>query len=507
MTLTAQPSPDGPTAGSPRASWDPVGTIAPLSASQRALERRLRGEVRDHFSRLLAERDVAERGPADAERLRALIQDHLAGYQREAGTTGKPRLLDPAGSAESIERYLLREGPLTRLLAHPRITDVWVNRPNRILYRLDGEVHLADEVFDADDDVQQLVKRWIAPLNLRLDASWPFVDARLPNGARLHVAMPPATTRYTVVSLRKYTITARTLAELVWPEELADERVVRLPDHLGRRLAAPREPDGWSPLEPPTRRPAGASRPGMMPAPLADFLIACVRAGVPMVVSGAPGSGKTTLLRALAGAIPPWARALTLEDTAELDVEDYLPNGVSLHTRAPNVEGKGALTLRHLVREALRMAPDYVLVGEVRGEETWDLLNALQSGYVALATIHGLSCEDALERIAMRALEAGANMAYEQILQFVAANVGLVVQVRRERSPGAMQAQGRHRAVQVYEVVGLTADRTRLQGHDLWALDSQTDQLVWQGTTPRCLERIRAAGIAYAVPTIREQGA
>jgi pilus assembly protein CpaF len=441
---------------------------------------------------------LAERGTTP-DQLRAYIEQYLTGYQREAGTSGRPRLLDPAGSSERIAAHLLGEGPLVPLLGHPRISDIWVNGPKRILYRLDGEVYLVDDVFDGDEDVQQLLKRWLAPLGLRSpDVSWPFVDARLPNGARLHAAMPPATTRYTVLSLRLFSVAARSLAQLIWPEE---QPVEEGPHALhGQRVSTGRAAEVWAPLEAPLRQ-ASPGQPGMLPPALGNFLLACVATGVPIVISGAPGSGKTTLLRALSGGIPPWARLVTLEDTLELDVEDHLANAVALLTRPPNVEKKGAITLRHLVREALRMAPDYVVVGEVRGEETWDLLNALQNGCSALATIHGLNCEDALERIAMRALEAGTHMSYDQLLQFVAACVGIVVQVRREPAP--RPGQPRHRVVQVYEVVGVTADRTRVQGHDLWALDARTDQLVWTGTTPRCLARIRDAGVPYAPPAVR----
>src|SRR5262249_47534066 len=152
------------------------------------------------------------------------------------------------------------------------------------------------EVFDTDEDVQQLTKRLIAPLGLRLDTSWPFVDTRLPGGPRLHAAIPPATTRHTVLSLRKYTVTARSVSELVWPETPGDQPVT-----VGERVGKPLVPPGageWAPLER-SRQQEWTSGPGMLSGPAADFLTACVRAGVPLVISGAPGSGKTTLLRAL----------------------------------------------------------------------------------------------------------------------------------------------------------------------------------------------------------------
>jgi pilus assembly protein CpaF len=418
------------------------------------LERQLRKQVAEVVDRLMRRPD--EPDTRWDERIVSVIESCTATLQREAGSTGTVVPADLAVAAERVLRHLLGWDVLQPLVDHPFIEDIWVNSPERILFKLGGQVYRFQDHFQSDDEVQELVKRHIRPLGLHLDTAWPFVEGRLPDGMRLHAVIPPATTRYTRISLRKYTIVDRTLDELI------------------------------------ARR--------MLPPPLARFLEALVAARVPIQVSGPPGAGKTTLLRALGHATPPSARVVVLEDTPELDLPDYLPNAVDLQTRRPNVEGQGAIDLQVLVVNMLRMAGTHTIVGEVRGPEAWQLLDAIHNGMGGMFTIHGWSAEDALERLADRALEAGKQTDYGDVLHRISTNVRVVVQVREEQSLGGLR-----RVIQVYEITGLTDDRTRLRGHNLWMLDPETDELV-PTTIPsaRVLDLLRQARVPYTLPTPRE---
>jgi Flp pilus assembly CpaF family ATPase len=240
----------------------------------------------------------------------------------------------------------------------------------------------------------------------------------------------------------------------------------------------------------------------MLPPGLAPYLAHLVVAGVTLIISGAPGAGKTTFLRALAGSIPPFARALSMEEDPELDLDLYLPNCVGLRTRAANTESKGRVDLRELVRQSLRMAGSYAIVGECRGPEAWDLLKLCQIGTTVLATVHGDSCQDALHRLAELTVEGESQRTWHEALQLVASTVGVVVQLEGPHSTGLGMAVGHHRVVQVYEVLGLTQDRTRVRGQDLWALDPATDELVPTTRPTISLERIRRAGLAYEPPPV-----
>ncbi len=471
----------------------------PIPVWQRALERRLRHEVLETVRREQATQPP-DSPPLGPEAVQAAIETALIAARREAARTSQPWPSDPAALPPRLIRDLLGDGVLTELLAEPGITDIWINRPDSILYRLaNGEVHQAEEGFEDDEQVKALVDRWVRPLDRRLDLSQPFVDARLPGRPRVHAIMPPLTRRYTTVSIRKYVVQARTFAELVWPVDDHDASgVVRLADRRAWSAAAP-APD-WGADRPGTRAPG--ARPGVLPPELADFLANLIVAGVTVIVSGAPDAGKTTFLRAWAGSIPPFARTLTMEEDPELDLDLYLPNCVGLRTRAPNTEGKGRVDLRELVRQSIRMAGAYVLVGEIRGPEAWDLLKLCQIGTAVMATVHGNTCQDALHRLAELTLEGGSQRGWREALQLVASTVGVVVQLQGPRSTGLGSAVGHHRVVQVYEVLGLTPDRTRLRGQDLWALDPTTGDLVPTVRPTVSLERIRAAGLAYGPPVV-----
>ncbi|HVC34742.1 MAG TPA: ATPase, T2SS/T4P/T4SS family, partial [Chloroflexota bacterium] len=242
----------------------------------RGAERTLREDVRTAVGRLLDERQLLTPGPDDEERIRALIREHVATYQRRAATTNAPILVDPAGVEQRLFDGLLRLGILQPLMDDPSVEELIINGPNRIFVIRGGQKQLVSDLFfDDDAELRQLVKRLVGPLGRRLDDSSPMVDARLPDGSRLNAAIPPATTRWCCVTIRKFILRAQSL-----------EQLVQL---------------------------------GTLPEAAARFLDAAVQAGVNVLVSGPTGAGKTTMLNALGSSIASLdERVITVEETSEL---------------------------------------------------------------------------------------------------------------------------------------------------------------------------------------------
>jgi len=428
-----------------------------LTGADRAAERALREEVRSAVDRLLGDGQLLAAGPEDEERIRVLIHDRVADHQRRAASTNAPLLAD----AERVERRLfdglLRLGILQPYMDAASIEEIICNGPNRIFVIEDGRKRLLPDVyFDDDDELRQLVKRLVGSVGRRLDESAPMVDARLPDGSRLNAAIPPATSRWCHVTIRKFVLRAHSLEEL--------------------------------------------ARLGTLPEPAARFLDAAVQAGVNILVSGPTGAGKTTMLNALGASIASMEeRVITVEEVAELQLERQLPDCVSLQARAGNVEGVGEIRIRDLVRNALRMRPTRIVVGEVRGAEALDMLLAMNSGHEgSLTTIHGNSPRDALDRLGTLAMMAEERLSGEALAKMVSRTIELVIQLRFE--PRTAQ----RRVVGIFEVTGMEGGV--ISGQDLWTLDPAGDRLVWSGMQPRCLARMEAKGVAYAPPPAAERG-
>jgi pilus assembly protein CpaF len=421
----------------------------------RTAERTLRDEVRAAVSRLLGEQQLLVPSAADEERIATLIRERVAAYQRRAAMTNAPLLVDPEAVEQRLFDGMLRLGILQPLMEDATVEEIICNGPNRIFAISRGQKQLAQDLFfDDDEELRGLVKRLVGPLGRRLDESSPMVDARLPDGSRLNAAIPPATTRWCSLTIRKFLLRAQSLEQLV---EL-----------------------------------------GTLTESAALFLDAAVQGGVNIVVSGPTGGGKTTLLNALGSSIASLdERVVTVEEVAELQLERQLPDCVALQARASNVEGLGEIRIRDLVRNALRMRPTRIVVGEVRGAEALDMLLAMNTGHEgSLTTIHGSSPRDALDRLATLAMMAEERLTNDALTKMVARTIELVLQVRFE--PRA----GRRRLVSIFEVTGLEGEV--VTGNELWALDPVRDRLTWTGIRPRCLEKISARGVSYAPPSAVE---
>jgi pilus assembly protein CpaF len=333
----------------------------------------------------IVEREVRElvrrRGldPAhDHAAVRRLVDEVVTDYDERALASTLPPL--PGAAARHVYDAVAGFGPLQPYLDDPTVEEVWVNEPGRVFVARHGRSELTTTIL-TEGDVRDLVEKMLKSSGRRVDLSTPFVDAMLPDGSRLHVVIPDITRRHWAVNVRKFVLSADNLDELVGLGSLTKQA--------------------------------------------ARFLDAAVVAGLNVIVAGGTQAGKTTLLNCLASAIPARERVVTCEEVFELHVG--LPDVVAMQTRQPNLEGTGEVPLRRLVKEALRMRPDRIIVGEVRQEECLDLLIALNSGLPGMCSIHANSAREAVVKLCTLPLLAGANVGHAFVVPTVAASVDLVV--------------------------------------------------------------------------------
>ncbi len=421
-----------------------IGYNVRLSPTQRALERELRERVREEIRR----RGL---GPDDAAQVSTLIYEEVDTYQRRAATTNLLPLEDREATERRLYDALLGMGPLQPLMDDPEVEEIEVNAPNRIFVRRrdQTQMRISELEFDSDDEVIGLVKRLVGRTGGRFDESAAIVDAVLPDGSRLNAVMPPVSIEYTLVTIRKFLLRTYSLEQLV--------------------------------------------ENGTLSAGAASFLGAATEAGVNMLLSGQTGSGKTTVLNALASSIDAGSeRVVTIEEVPELALT--LPNSARMLVRSKNLEGTGQVTIRELVRNALRMRPTRIIVVEVRGGEALDMLQAMATGHDgSLTTLHASSPREALDRLITMAMMAEERPPREALVEMVASSIELVLQLRIE------PRTGRRRLTHIFELAP-PIDGT-LSGNHLWKLNSDGD-LVWTGIPPQCLEKIKGRGVSYSLPSL-----
>ena len=323
----------------------------------------------------------------DAGRIRSLVREVVLDYEDRAASSSLP----PVGDHDQAVRAVLDEvagfGPLQRYLDDPEIEEIWVNEPGKVFIARKGRSELTTTILSTAA-LADLVERMLRTSGRRVDLSQPFVDAMMPDGSRLHVVIPDITRAHLAVNIRKFVLQAYSLDELIA---------------------------------------LGSISPGA-----ARFLEAAVAAGLNVVVSGGTQAGKTTLLNCLCAAIPARERVISVEEVFELRIP--LPDVVSMQTRQPNLEGNGAIPLRRLVKEALRMRPSRIIVGEVRQEEALDLLIALNSGLPGMCSIHANSAREAVIKLCTLPLLAGDNIGHAFVVPTVAASVDLIVHIGTDPS-------------------------------------------------------------------------
>ena len=389
-------------------------------------------------SRLVAEADAAALARLGPEALAETTREMVARQADGEGLSLTARQFEAVTAA--VLQELIGLGPLEPLLADDGISEIMVNGPYSVYVERGGRLTHADAAFDDEAHLRRIIERIVSPLGRRVDDSSPLADARLPDGSRVNIILPPLAVAGPVVTIRKFARRPLRTADLV--------------------------------------------RLGTLTPQAEDFLRACVAGRLNVLVSGGTGSGKTTTLNALSSFISADERVITIEDAAELQLQQA--HVVTLESRPPNLEGRGEVTIRQLVRNALRMRPDRIILGEVRGAEALDLLMALNTGHDgSLSTVHANGPRDALSRLETMTLMAGTELPLRAVREQIASAVQIVVQ--QERLP-----DGRRAITRISELTGLVGDIIAMQ--DVFVRAPDTPGLRPTGLYPACAPQLAARG-------------
>ncbi|MEA2206623.1 MAG: pilus assembly protein CpaF [Blastocatellia bacterium] len=348
-----------------------------------------------------------------------------------------------------VQHELFGLGPLEILLADPAISDILVNAPDSIYIERRGKLEVTNVAFKDNDHLMRVIERIVSSVGRRIDESSPMVDARLQDGSRVNAIIPPLSIDGPVLSIRRFGAEPLRMSSLIENCALTKE--------------------------------------------IADMLEMCVRARLNVVISGGTGAGKTTLLNALSAYIPENERIVTIEDSAELQLQQ--PHVVRLETRPPNIEGRGEVTQRDLVRNALRMRPDRIVIGEVRGGEAIDMLQAMNTGHDgSLTTIHANTPRDALSRLETMIQMTGMRLGERAMRQQVAAAIDMVLQVAR-------LSDGSRRVTSISEITGMEGDTITMQEifqYERTGVDREgtvVGRFRATGIRPRFAEKLKACGL------------
>jgi pilus assembly protein CpaF len=439
FSLTPEPKP-----APPAMAAEPTPPPLPGPANDGKLDLRLR-----LHSRLIDELDLAKLDKLPEAELRREVLRLVADFARDERMALNAGELAELGA--SIYDEMTGLGPIEPLLKDESINDILINGPFQIYVERHGELELTPVRFRDNDHLLRIVGRIVAGVGRRIDESQPMVDARLPDGSRVNAAIAPVAIDGAAVSIRKFSKKPLTLERLV----------------------------GY----------------GAMPMAVADFLHGAVKARVSTVISGGTGSGKTTLLNALSAAISNGERLITIEDAAELQLQQ--PHVVRMETRPPNIEGKGEIRQRELVKNALRMRPDRVILGEVRAEEAFDMLQAMNTGHEgSMATIHANNPREAIGRLEQMIAMGGLSLSPDAMRGQIASAIGMVVQVMR-------LSDGKRKVTHVTEIVGMEGQVVQMQ--DIFVFNrthtgpdgSVHGEFRATGLRPRCLDEMGRRGIPY----------
>jgi len=348
-----------------------------------------------------------------------------------------------------VQHELFGLGPLEPLLADPTISDILVNKCDTIYIERRGKIERTNVRFKDDEHLMRVIERIVSSVGRRIDESSPMVDARLQDGSRVNAIIPPLSIDGPVVSIRRFGADPLRMAMLIENKALTKD--------------------------------------------IADMLQMVVTARLNVLISGGTGAGKTTLLNALSAYIPENERIVTIEDSAELQLQQ--PHVVRLETRPPNIEGRGEVTQRDLVRNALRMRPDRIVIGEVRGGEAIDMLQAMNTGHDgSLTTIHANTPRDALSRLETMIQMTGMRLSDRAMRQQVASAINIVLQVAR-------MSDGSRRVTSISEITGMEGETITMQEifqYERTGIDSQGQVLGRfrpTGIRPRFAERLKACGL------------
>jgi pilus assembly protein CpaF len=405
-------------------------------------------KLKSHIHRKLLDRvdlAVMESMPPDRlrEEIRILVERLIAEENLAINAAERQSLV------RDIQHEVLGLGPLESLMADPTVSDILVNTHRQVYVERHGKLELSDVRFENDEHLVKIIDKIVSGVGRRIDESSPMVDARLPDGSRVNAIIPPLAIDGPILSIRRFAVVP-----------------MRMDDFLQYKSLTP----------------------GM-----AQVLEGLVKARVNMLLSGGTGTGKTTLLNVLSAFIPTTERIVTIEDAAELQLQQ--PHVVRLETRPPNIEGKGEVTQRALVRNSLRMRPDRIIVGEVRGAEVLDMLQAMNTGHDgSMTTVHANSARDALTRLENMTGMAGLNLPPKAMRQQISSALTVLVQIAR-------MSDGKRKLVSLQEITGMEGDIITMQ--EIFAFEQTgiaPDGTVLghfqaTGIRPKFVDRLRVHGI------------
>lgn len=410
-------------------------------------ENHLVDELVEHYkARLLRDTNLEALTQLSSGEMRLRIEQYVSTFMSEE------KVIISRHDKELLITRILDEsvgfGPLEPLINDPDITEILINGYQEVYVERKGKLQEVQIAFRNDEHVRHIVDRIVAPLGRRIDESSPMVDARLPDGSRVNAVISPISLSGTLVSIRKFREEPFKVEDLLQFDSMSQD--------------------------------------------MATFLDGIVRAKMNTLISGGTGSGKTTLLNVIATSIPHGERVITIEDSAELRLDR--PNVVGMEARPANVEGKGEVSIRNLVRNALRMRPDRIIVGEVRSGEAFDMLQAMNTGHEgSITTVHANNADDALRRVEAMVIMAGMDLPSTIIREYIVGALDIIVQATRLTDgtrkivsiSEVQKKDGKHRIVEIFKFqrTGLTKDG-EVEGH-----------FTPTGEIPQCLNRIRVFGI------------
>jgi len=440
-------------------SWQPGSNRpqgqGPLARSETAPTRGTPGRHNEDMEALIFRLHQTLIEELDADQISSMAPEERRSLVEQAAETVLRREMPSVGgiTRDQIVSRVVDEvvglGPIDGMIRDPSVSEVMVNANDEVYFEREGILYLSDVRFRDSDHVLRIIERIVAPLGRRVDESSPMVDARLPDGSRVNVIIPPVSPKSPTITIRKFRADKMTMDELI---------------------AA-----------------------GTIDPELAQFLKACVRLRLNTLISGGTGTGKTTFLNALSAFIPESERIITIEDPTEIKLQQ--PHVVSLEARPPNIDGRGEITQRELLRNTLRMRPDRIIIGEVRGPEAFDMLNAMNTGHEgSLSTVHANSPRDALARVENMVMMANLDLPDRAIREQVASALHMIVQLARF-------SDGVRRVTHVSEVTGMEGQIVTMQ--DLFqfvqtGVDSEGRILGYQtatGLRPTFAERFALGGI------------
>ena len=379
---------------------------------------------------------------SNEDQLQSLVMAEISGLMDETETALSPD--ERQRLVRDIARDVMGLGPVEQFLDDPTVNEVMVNGCDHIYVERRGVIEQTEARFISEEHLRRIIERIVSSVGRRIDEASPMVDARLADGSRVNVIVPPLSLDGSILTIRKFAKDPFKVGDLVKMGTVTDQ--------------------------------------------VASVMAATVEGGMNILVSGGTGTGKTTMLNVLSSFIPHDERIVTIEDAVELQLhQDHV---IRLEARPPNIEGHGQVTIRDLVRNALRMRPDRIIVGEVRGAETLDMLQAMNTGHDgSLSTVHANAPRDALSRLETMVLMAGFDLPTRAIREQIASALNLIVQLERFRD-------GSRRVSHVTEVVGMEGDVVTLQ--DIYRYDYKAMRLVPTGVRPEFVEQLAERGITLA---------